>query len=363
MKIFGQCVNFTSGASLPLLAQFGDKKQFKPDMMHHKRHKLLPQALLPAFFLFLLSCQQQSEASFSRSAPPAPPQSAPEQSEAAPADDAAPFGASSQDNPADLFTSNAARPGAIDSLKKFIRSADLYFRVKNTAAATLEIEDIATRHGGFVTSSQLATNIDLQHITPVGRDSAIETTRYTVQTRIVLRVPNRQLDTVLRAIGRLSEFYHHRNISAEDVSLQMLEKELKQLREGIYRAALEVSPENETLPKADRARESRAAGDQARLEKMRIEDEIRYSTVQISVYQAPKIRQTTIANTDIPLPRKPFAARCADALHAGSEIITFCFLGILHLWGVFLLFAAIYAGWKRWNKHYQKGRTVAQKSA
>ncbi|MDX1913466.1 MAG: DUF4349 domain-containing protein [Saprospiraceae bacterium] len=328
-------------------------------MHHHFRISLLPMLLISAF-LALHACQQKSEAAFSDFAPPPPLQQSTVESETAPVavqqfGDAASSG--------DLFSSSAARFSAVDSLKKFVRNADLRFRVKNTASATLQIEDIVLRHGGFVTSSQLNSATDLHHISPISRDSAIETTRYTVQTHLIVRVPCRQLDTVLRAIGRLSEYFEHRHVAAEDVELQMLDKELKMLREGIYRNALENSRENDQLPKADRDRDSRAAGDQARLEKLKLEDEIRYSTLRVAIYQPPLLRQTVVANTDVVLPQKPFAASCTDALHAGGEILVLIFLGIVHLWGLLLLLAVLFWALKWWGKRKPVSIGAAQKSA
>jgi hypothetical protein len=187
---------------------------------------------LCAFFLFS-ACQQQSEATFTKGSP-APPQGdlSPVRSEAAAPEsnfqDAALNG--------ELFSSAASIPSGIDSLKKFVRGAEIKFSVNNTADATLRIEDIALRHGRFVINSTLNSEVELRQNTPMNRDSAIETTRYTLHSQIVLRVRYRQLDTTIRSIGKLSVFLDQRRVSAEDVGLHMFEKELARLREGIYRS-------------------------------------------------------------------------------------------------------------------------------
>jgi hypothetical protein len=64
---------------------------------------------------------------------------------------------------------------------------------------------------------------------------------------------------------------------------------------------LNQSEENKLRPKADRARASRAASDQARIETLKLEDAIRFSTVTVDIYQLPQIRQTMVANTDVPI--------------------------------------------------------------
>lgn len=299
--------------------------------------------------LFLLSaCQQKSESSFAERAP-APP---PAQSESNAKLDQAP-GVKAQTEQfadaaanGDIFSSAAALPSAIDSLKKFVRNAEMRFRVKNTADATLRIEDIALRYGGFVLNSNLNSQIELQQTTPISRDSALETTRYTIHSQLVIRVPYRMLDTTLRSIGRLSDFLDMRHVNAEDIGLQMLEQELTRLREGIYRSDLDQAEENKYSPKADRARASRAATDQAKIETLKLEDAIRFSTVRVDIYQLPQIRQTMVANTQVAFPQQPFAARMGEALRAGGEVLLVLFFGVVHLWGLILLAVLGYFSWK-----------------
>ena len=315
--------------------------------------------------IFLSACQQKSEAPFTERAPAPPPQ---ETGGAANMDRSAASAAPAEQfkdaaTNGDIFSSAAAVPGAIDSIKKFVRTAEMRFRVKNTAEATLRIEDIAMHNSGFVIKSHLNSQVEFQHTTPVSRDSAREITRYRVHSQMVIRVPYRLLDTTLRSIGRLSDFLDLRQVSAEDVGLQMLEQELTRLRESAYRTDLDESAENKEYPKADRSRASRAATDQARIESLKLEDAIRFSTVTIDIYQLPQIRQVMIANTDLPLPQKPLAARLGDALHSGAEILIALCLGIVHLWGVILLLAAGYFTFKWLRKRPVRVIAEAQKSS
>lgn len=236
------------------------------------------------------------------------------------------------------------------------------FRVKNATASTLHVEDIVLRNGGFVVNSQLNTSVELRHTTPINRDSAWETTRFSTHSQLIVRVPYRQLDTTLRAIGRLSDFLETRHVNAEDISLQLLEKELTRLREGIYRSELAQSEENKAHPKADRARDSREATDQARIENLQMEDAIRFSTVRIDLYQLPQIRQVMVANTDVPLPTPPFAARMGAALHAGGDFLLLLFFGVVHLWGMILLAVVGYFAWKMFQKRKPLRVVEAKKS-
>lgn len=306
------------------------------------------------------ACQQASEASFSKQAPPPPPealQNASPEAQSAPGkakafQDAATHG--------DVFSSSAAIPSGIDSLKKFVRSAELRFRVNNTVQSTLQIEDIVARNGGFMVGSNLSTALELRQTTVVSADSALETTRYSIHSQLVIRVPYRMLDTTLRSIGRLSDFLDHRNVNAEDVGLQMLDQSLTRLREGIYQDDLEASEASKMQPKPERARESRAASDQARIETLKLEDAIRFSTIRVDLYQLPQIRRTMVANVDVPTPQPAFAIRFGAALSAGGEILLIILMGIVHLWGVILLGVLGYFTWKWLQKRPRQATPTPQ---
>jgi len=316
--------------------------------------------------LFLLSaCQQKSESPFSdRSAAP-PPQGMENQAklDRAPTANAAPEQFEDAATHGDVFSSAAAVPSAMDSLKKFVRTAQMRFRVKNTAEATLRIEDITLRNGGFVIKSNLNCEVELRQTNSISRDSALETTRFSIHSQLVIRVPYHVLDTTLRSLGRLSDFLDLRQVNASDVNLEMLEQELARLREGIYRSDLEDSEENKIRPKADRARASRAASDQARIETLKLEDAIRFSTVTIDIYQLPQIRQTIVANTDVPIPQQALATRLGEALRSGGEILLVLFLGVIHLWGLVLLALMAFFGWKWFRNRKRLVLADTQKSS
>jgi hypothetical protein len=241
------------------------------------------------------------------------------------------------------LSSAAARPGAIDSLKKFIRTADLRFQVKNAARATIQVEDIVLRQGGFVIQSSLNSNIESQKSTPISRDSVLQTTRFSTGSQLTLRVPCTQLDTTLRAIGRLAEFLQYRHVQAEDVSLQLLEKELVRLRESLYQSELAQTPENKNAPKPERTRDSRAATDEARLEALKLQDQIQYSTIRVELYEQARMLQTIVANTDV---TPPLGLRLRQALASGGELALTLLVGIVQLWGVLLVLGIVLLFWK-----------------
>src|SRR5665647_1186990 len=59
-----------------------------------------------------------------------------------------------------FISSSAAVENGKDTTHKFIRTADLKFKVKSVIKSTYNIEDITNRQGGFVTYTNLTSNID-----------------------------------------------------------------------------------------------------------------------------------------------------------------------------------------------------------
>ena len=127
-------------------------------------------------------------------------------------------------------SSSAAVEKGKDSTRKFVRTAELKFKVNSVIKSTYDIEDITNQQGGFVTYTNLTSTINNVTTTPISEDSSLETTSYVVTNTITLRVPNTKLDTTLKEIARNIEYLDYRIIKAEDVALQILSNNLTQKR-------------------------------------------------------------------------------------------------------------------------------------
>lgn len=114
--------------------------------------------------------------------------------------------------------------------RKFIRTADFRFKVKDVAKSTTAIENTTNKFGGLVTHSNLESAISQRDETQFSQDSTLITTRYTVESNLTIRVPNTKLDTVMKTINREIDFLDARVVKADDVSLQLLSNQLAQNR-------------------------------------------------------------------------------------------------------------------------------------
>jgi hypothetical protein len=278
--------------------------------------------------------------------------------EAAPAPPPPPAGAlakaKNDEAPADAFVTSVATVGKFDTLKKFIRTAELRFRVTNAIQSTLAVESIAVRNGGFVVENDLETEIENRTLTPVSADSSLETTRFSRHNQVTIRVPYTMLDTTLRAIGHLAEFLDYRRVKARDVGFDMLEQELTRARQQLYEAQVGGANSGKTRDitlAADKLLESRTTSDEAKLNALKIEDQIKYSTVQLDIYQDAKTQYRLVARERPVAAFQPgFGSRIMEALSMGWAMIQFILLGIIQLWGVFLFVGLGWMGYRYFRK-------------
>ena len=93
-----------------------------------------------------------------------------------------------------------------NSDRKFVRTVDVKFKVKNVAKSTYAIEEATSKFGGFVTYTNLQSNIYDEDKTKVSQDSTLVTTKYKVDNNITIRVPNTKMDTVIKTIAKQRYF-------------------------------------------------------------------------------------------------------------------------------------------------------------
>ena len=200
-----------------------------------------------------------------------------------------------------MMRSTAARPTRLDSTHRFIRTADLKFRVKNVAWTSYHIEDIAVHFGGYVADTKLASQLYSNDEKPVSEDSSLQTMRFIVSNTIVLRVPVENLDTTLKSLVPFIDFLDYRNVNANDITLEMLANRLAQARIAKFNQRLAFSIDNKAgkLNDVQTAEESMLSqqenSDNALIENLRRDDRVKYSTITLNIYQPQTIRQELVA--------------------------------------------------------------------
>ncbi|OXB04656.1 DUF4349 domain-containing protein [Flavobacterium pectinovorum] len=231
-----------------------------------------------------------------------------------------------------------------DSKQKFIRTADIKFKVKNVVKSTYAIENAVAKFGGFVTYTNLQSNIHDQIKTKISQDSTLETTKYSVENNITIRVPNTQLDTVIKSIARQIDFLDFRIIKADDVSLKLLANQLSQKRSTLNEKRVEKAIDekgrkiNDIMDAENTLANQKKANDNRTIDNLSLQDQVNFSTVTLQLYQNETIKQEISASEKDSNAYKPnLGIQSIDALKNGWYILEAIFVFFLNLWPFILI--------------------------
>ncbi|MFZ1228956.1 MAG: DUF4349 domain-containing protein [Saprospiraceae bacterium] len=258
--------------------------------------------------------------------------------------------------PETFVSSTAAVENNKDSTRKFIRTADLKFKVKDAIRSTYDIENITVRQGGFVKYTNLASTINYTTSTQIKVDSISESTFYTVNNKMKLRVPNFKLDTVLKEIARNIEFLDYRIIKADDVALNLMTNDLTQERnisnEERLRKAIDNKSGrlNDITNAEDNLESKQEKRDAAHIANLRLKDQINFSTINLVLYQRQDVKNEIIGSRKIIEEYKPgFGSKFLTTLMGGWMLLETLILFIAQFWALLLLASVLILLYKRFR--------------
>jgi hypothetical protein len=244
-----------------------------------------------------------------------------------------------------------------DSKQKFIRTADIKFKVKNVVKSTYAIENATQKFGGFVTYTNLQSNIHDEIKTKISQDSTLETTKYTVENNITIRVPNKQLDTIIKTIAKQIDFLDFRVIKADDVSLKMLANQLSQKRSSTTEKRIENAIDskgkkiNDVMEAENSLANQKEANDNTTIDNLSMQDQINFSTITLQLYQNETIKQEKIASEKDSNAYKPhLGIQVLDSLKSGWYILEAIFVFLINLWPFILIGFGGFFVYKKYGK-------------
>jgi len=253
-----------------------------------------------------------------------------------------------------FISSSAALENGNDSKHKFIRKAEVKFKVRNVVNATYEIENITRRFDGFVTYTNLQSTIDNKITTVVSADSSLETTYFSVVNHITLRIPNTHLDSALKTIAPLIDHLDYRIIKTDDVALQLLSNQLTQDRvsKSEKRLSKAIDSRGKKLKETSNAEElvlnKKEQSDNAMISNLALQDQIDYSTIALSIYQRQVMKREVLPNDkNIDAYKPGFGSRMVEALKTGWEVLESILVALARIWWLIIFTALIYIGWRR----------------
>jgi hypothetical protein len=258
------------------------------------------------------------------------------------------------------LSSSAATENKQDTAHKFIRTAELKFKVKDVIRSTYDIEDIVNRQKGFVTYTYLTSTIDRETITSISADSSLVSTYYTVSNSIELRISNVRLDSTLKEIARNIDFLDYRIIKAEDVALQILSNNLTQKRiaENEERLTHAIDNRGRKLNETTSAEElllnKQEQADKALIANLSLADQISFSTVKLVIYQQESIKYEIISNDKNITAFEPnLSSKLLESFKCGWTALTAVLFFVVKLWPLILFGIIAFLVYKKYNEKSQ----------
>jgi hypothetical protein len=241
--------------------------------------------------------------------------------------------------------------------RKFVRTADWKFKVKDVKTASNFVEDITQSMGGFVTHMEQNSVVSEKSKVAISADSTLESTFYQMENFITIRVPSNKLDTTLRAIAAFVEYQDSKTVKAEDVSFSMLSNRLTQERATESGKRLKVDVDmnrqklNQTLEGENVISKKDEEADMAMVSNLSMMDQVNYSTVHMQMYQNPTVHREVICNfKDIRAYEPGFFTRLWESVTIGWDFIETLVIFLARAWVLFVI-AAI--GWWWYAKRFK----------
>ena len=245
----------------------------------------------------------------------------------------------------------------VDKERKFVRTADAQFRVKDVYQSAIAIENIVANQGGFVVTNQIKADTDNVNRYRIGNAKLLELAEYTVRGNLSVRVPSDKTQDFLRALIAQIDFLDQRNFEARDVQFDLLRKQLEFLRSqeaqkqlgdlntapgGISDKAAIISGQND----------AKASRDEAAVVQKEVEDRVAFSTIHLSLYQLSKVRKTEIDDVDAiaKASRPGFFSRLFSAVSVGWYGLLDIVIGLFAIWPLWLAIGLLVFTIKRFRK-------------
>jgi len=253
---------------------------------------------------------------------------------------------------AEQLTSSAAT--YVDEKRKFIRTANADFRVRDVYESAIAIENIVAKLDGFVVSNQIAANVDRVNRYPIGDAKLMELAEYTVRGNLTVRVPSDKTQDFLRALVSQMEFLDQRQFEARDVQFELLRKQLEFLRNQEAQKQLgDLSTSPGKI--ADKAavisgqNDAKANRDEAAVLQKEVEDKVAFSTISLSLYQLSKVRKTEMDDVDAIAKaiRPGFFSRMFNAFSIGWYGLLDIVVSLFALWPLWLVLGLGFVAIKR----------------
>jgi hypothetical protein len=241
--------------------------------------------------------------------------------------------------------------------KRFIKTASIRGSVANIVVATEKTENLIKSYGGFVTNSNLQNVKSYANQVALSKDTTLLINRLNAQAFITASIPQQHLDSALRQLVRLFLTVEDRKLTAQDVSITLLDDKMKafsnyQSQKRLQKASQQAGNKLEQVVEAEDAIVARQlAAIQSQIANLRLNDRIVYAAVEIAMTQPEEVQKTKIFNA-YQDEKSPFLYQFTQAFGNGWELCQEIFLFFVSGWSVWLLLIGFVVLYLRYVKPF-----------
>ena len=225
--------------------------------------------------------------------------------------------------------------------KKFIKTADVNMEVKNVYESTISIEKYLKENGGFVTKSEMNSSVLSEENFPINDAEAKLVREFRQINDMEVKVPTVKLGEFLEFVNQSNLFLHTRNISAEDVSANIMMADLEEKRMKKTESNIQTIKNNSE--KVNLADNNLSEQNNQKLATYNLSDNLKYSTVNLHLKE-PSSRISSIAITNTKnfdnQYRYNFFYDVKNAIIKGFYLTQEIIVGLFTIWPI-LLFSGI----------------------
>ncbi|MDR6921603.1 DUF4349 domain-containing protein [Chryseobacterium sp. 2987] len=226
--------------------------------------------------------------------------------------------------------------------KQFIKTADVNMEVKDVYEATVSIEKSVQELGGFVTHSNLTSNVVSENTYNTSGEEAMLIKKYQTENTMQVRVPAEKLGEFLALVNDKKLFLNSRIIHAEDVTFDIKYAEMEGTR--IKKTGDNISKLKATKDKVELDDQNMSEGNLQKLANMNTGNDLQYSTIDLYIKE-PQLRIAEIAvtnTTNIDNKYKfNFIYDAKNAFVEGFYLIQKITVGLITAWPFVLIIAAV----------------------
>lgn len=226
--------------------------------------------------------------------------------------------------------------------KQFITTAHVNMEVKNVYEATISIEKSVQELGGFVTHSEMKSNIISEETYHTSDEEALLIKKYQTENGMQVKVPSGKLGELLTLVNDRKLFLNTRSIHAEDVTSDIKYAALESNRVKKNENNISRLKPGKDQVKLDN--ENAAESNIQQLNSMNVTDQLKYSTVDIYIKE-PGVRVAAIPviNTESidKQYRFDFAYSIKTAFEEGYYLIQKIIAGLIAIWPILLIAAVV----------------------